>query len=193
MSRAYRISVSESISRIVRAEDGVSADLDLLPILAPERMQSLLATELERQGFVRQGSEGGADRMVRVDPDGVRIEVDLGAGTVHVSIEGERDVAVEGQREAWGAKPDDDVTKEAARRALRQQLEGQIDRKEQELSAELADKLEARLRELRGELDRAVTRVTQEALKERAAQIGEVREISEDPATGSLTIRVKLG
>ncbi|MGZ3478136.1 MAG: hypothetical protein ACXVCJ_26805, partial [Polyangiales bacterium] len=51
MSRAYRIRVSESIERIVHVEDGVATSLEILPILPKERMQELLAKELEGAGL----------------------------------------------------------------------------------------------------------------------------------------------
>ena len=43
-----------------------------------------------------------------------------------------------------------------------------------------------------GELDRVVHRVTANALEEKARALGEITELSEDPETGELTIRVKL-
>ena len=52
-------------------------------------------------------------------------------------------------------------------------------------------KLEGQLRDLREELDGAVNRVTAEALKQRARELGEVQEIHEEP-NGSLTIKVRV-
>lgn len=52
--------------------------------------------------------------------------------------------------------------------------------------------LEGKLRDLRAELDSIANRVTAEALKVRASQLGEIREITEDPETGSLTIKVRV-
>jgi hypothetical protein len=52
--------------------------------------------------------------------------------------------------------------------------------------------LEGRLRDLRGEMDQVVSRVTIDALKERAAQLGEIEELHEDAQTGELTIKVKV-
>ncbi|MEO8706364.1 MAG: hypothetical protein ABI867_40415, partial [Kofleriaceae bacterium] len=77
MSRAIQIRVSESVVRTVHVEDGVQSPLEMLPILAPDRMGELLAKELEDQGFTRDG-----DKCRRSDPDGVTIEVDLKSATV---------------------------------------------------------------------------------------------------------------
>ena len=54
MSRAYRIRVSETVRRVLRATDHVSTQLELLEILPREQMADLLADELERHGFQRR-------------------------------------------------------------------------------------------------------------------------------------------
>ena len=45
---------------------------------------------------------------------------------------------------------------------------------------------------LQKELDQAVNRVTAEALKRKAAQMGQIKEMTEDPQAGSLTIVVEV-
>ena len=45
---------------------------------------------------------------------------------------------------------------------------------------------------MRKELDQAVNRVTADALKEKAAQIGQIKSLSEDAATGSMTIVLEV-
>src|SRR5262249_42597474 len=72
MSRSYRISVEESISRVIRAEDKVQTQLEILEVLPPEQMAELLARELEQRGFQREG-----DTMVQELEDGVKVSVDL--------------------------------------------------------------------------------------------------------------------
>ena len=51
MSRAYRIKVSESLHKIIRAEDRVSTCLEILNVLPQEEMAELLAQELQRRGY----------------------------------------------------------------------------------------------------------------------------------------------
>ena len=65
MSRAYRITVAESLSRHVQVDDGVCSNLEVLPILEKDRMGELLAAELEQKGFVREGDE--ADTAFIID------------------------------------------------------------------------------------------------------------------------------
>ena len=48
------------------------------------------------------------------------------------------------------------------------------------------------IRPLRAELDKAVNRATAEALKQKAAKIGQIKEMTEDPESGSLTIVVEV-
>ena len=62
MSRAYRVSVRESRNRTLRAEDHVSTQLEILEVLPPEQMAALLADELERCGFQREGTRLTRDR-----------------------------------------------------------------------------------------------------------------------------------
>src|SRR5215475_3218643 len=57
MSRSYRISVRECINRTIKAEDKITTKLEVLEILPPEQMAGLLADELEKQGFKRDGNQ----------------------------------------------------------------------------------------------------------------------------------------
>src|SRR5215472_9467142 len=71
MSRAYRIRVRESLTRIVRAQDQVSTQLELLEVLPREEMADMLARELESRGFRREG------QTVIRSGRGVTVEVEL--------------------------------------------------------------------------------------------------------------------
>lgn len=188
MSRAYRIAVSESLRRHVRVGDGVQTTLELLGILPKERMATLLAAELEKLGFERDG-----DVCRRVDDDGVTIEVDLleGTVTVTVSAEAELDLKKEGVAASYNQEELQQAA-DARREQLQKRLEAEADAKEEELRRAVSDKLERKLRDVQAELDGAVNRATAAALKEKAAQLGEIEEISEDVESGELTIRVRI-
>ena len=76
MSRSYRIRVRETLRRVIRAEDHVSSQLEVLEILPADQMADLLAEELERRGFERDGK-------VATRRDGnVVITVELDSGVV---------------------------------------------------------------------------------------------------------------
>ncbi len=187
MSRAYRISVRESLSRHVQVEDGVSSSLELLPILAPERMAALLAAELSARGFVREG-----DVARRAAEGGVQVEISLDRGEVTVTAQGHQQLELEDHR---SGEVEDQGRSEAKREQLQRQAQEAMERAAsvavETLRTHVTDQLEAHLKSLREELDQAVNRVTAEALKQRAAELGEVQEIHEE-ANGSLTIKVKV-
>jgi FtsH ternary system domain X5 len=189
MSRAYRVSVKESIRRVVSAEDHVSSQLEMLDILPCDQMADLLAVELIKQGFERDG-----DTVARVDGE-TKISVDLKSGTVTVSLATSDDVEVSGTQ--TGSAYDDagssaKQVKEQLAKQLIEQLEGNVSAQQKALQKQVTDQLEGQLADLRKELDQAANRATAQALKQKAAQIGQIKELTEDPETGSMTIIVEV-
>jgi len=190
MSRAYKIKVSERARHTLRAGDRVSTQLALLEILPCERMAELLAAELQKRGFIPQG-----DALVRRESDGVVIEVDPESAAVTVRIETEKTVTIEGELTGWSGSADgkqQEREKANLRKQLLQDLQRQAEAGKAGMQKQVTDLLESRLADLRKELDAAVNRVTADALKEKAAQIGQIKELSEDAATGSLTIVLEV-
>src|SRR5947209_11132973 len=92
MSRSYRICVRENLSKVIRAEDRVSTQLEILQVLPPEQMAGLLSDELEQRGFERDG-----EVLVRTK-DGITLTVDPNTGTVTVSAEAGEEATLEGER-----------------------------------------------------------------------------------------------
>ncbi len=189
MSRAYRIRLSESLSRHIAVDDGICSNLELLDVLPREQMAELLAAELAAAGFEQRPDDG---QWVRVDSEGIVVRVDPQQGTITVSAAAEQQVEVSKTREVRTYAESDIVSRDRARAGIQAELEGEIAEREQALQAKVTEKLEGKLGDLRKELDKISNRVTGAALKRKAASLGEVREISEDPETGSLTIRVKI-
>ncbi|MGC4116938.1 MAG: hypothetical protein QM765_20730 [Myxococcales bacterium] len=185
MSRAYRISVSESVRRHVRVEDGVCTSLELLEVLPKENMADLLAKELEGRGFKRDG-----DKAVRTEKDGVRIEVDLKDGSIKVKLAQEADLESKVER-TQAVNEITEKAREALRDTARNAAEQEVDDKRERLRSQVTARLEKRLADLQQEIDQISQRVTAEALKVRASQLGEIEEITEDPQSGSLTIKVR--
>jgi hypothetical protein len=189
MSRSYRISVRECINRVIKAEDKISTQLEILEILPPEQMAGLLADELEKGGFRREGTV-----LVR-EEDGVVVTVDAETGEVTVSAQASEATKVEGEMHG---RAYDDIGPHASqvRENLRQELQKSLDKKVSDktsaLQSKVTDKLEGQLGDLKTELDEAVNRVTAEALKRKAAQLGQIKEMTEDPQSGSLTIVVEV-
>ncbi len=190
MSRAYRLRIRETLRRVLRAQDHVRTQLELLAILPPEPMAELLGEELQHRGFQRQGKT-----LVR-QGKGVTITIEPETGTVTVQAETTEQVRLQGDKEgevydAWGRTGRQQI-QENLRQQLRQELEHQANRKTAQLQQEVTDRLEAQLEDLRQELDQVVNRVTAEALKRKAAQIGQIKEMTEDPQSGSLTIVLEV-
>lgn len=190
MSRAYRISVKESVNRVIKAEDRVSTQLEILEVLPPEQMGELLARELEKRGFERQGNV-----LVRQEENGIRIKVNSCTGEVTVSAEmAER---VEAEKEVHGSAYDDvgpgsKAVREQLKQEARKKLEKEVEEKRTGLQSKVTDQLEGELADLKQELDQVVNRVTADALKQKAASMGQIKEMTEDPQTGNLTIVVEV-
>jgi hypothetical protein len=188
MSRAYRVSVSESLNRVVQAEDGICSKLELLPLLSREELAGLLAEELAGRGFTREG-----DVALRTESDGVRVAVDVTTGDVSVTLSDEAAVELKAKGEVAVGRQDEVPQAEAqARQKALARLENEANAASERLREQVTRRLEGRLRDLKSELDTVANKVTAEALKVRARQLGTVEEIHEDAATGSLTIKVRV-
>ncbi len=186
MSRAIQIRVSESVVRTVHVEDGVQSSLEMLPILAPDRMGELLAAELEKQGFQRDG-----DKATRTDPDGVTVEVDLKTATVTARISADKKLEESIDRRASVGIEREEQAKQNLRDDVIRELDERLQAKTEALRKEVTARLEKKLGDLRKELDGAVGRATVEALTERARGLGNIQSVVEDEA-GNVTIKVKL-
>lgn len=186
MSRAYRISVKESLSRHVQVDDGVCSSLELLPILSKERMGELLAAELEQRGFKRDGNVAK-----RAEKDGITTEVNVETGEVNVVAEGHTNLELETERTALIDRDINPDREKLLRDQARASLEREAKAEEEALRRKVTEQLEGKLRDLKEELDGVVNKVTGTALKQRAAELGQVEEVHEE-ANGSITIKVRV-
>jgi len=189
MSRSYRIAIRETLKRVIRAHDRVSTQLEILEVLPCDEMAELLAQELEKRGYQREG-----ENLVQ-EQDGIKVSVDPKTGTVTVSSESATEVDLQQEKEgrAWDdVGPNAKAVRDQLRDQAKADLEKQAKRKEDELQTQVTDRLEKQLGEVRRDLDQAVNRVTAEALKRKASQLGQIKEMTEDPQTGSLTIVVEV-
>jgi len=132
--------------------------------------------------------------VVRTD-GGVTVTVHLGTGEVAVKAEGTKQVQLSGDKEGRGwddAGPNRKDVEARLRKELQTSMEEEAQEKGEKLQRQVTDRLERKLADLRQELDQAVNRATAAALRQKAAQLGQIREMTEDPATGSLTIVVEV-
>lgn len=189
MSRAYRLRVRETLRRVIRAADHVSSQLELLEILPPEQMGELLAKELTARGFERQGK-----KAVRQARD-VTVAVDLESGKVTVRTESKQKVNLSTEQQGViydDVGPKRQEAESQLRDQVRQSLEKQAEEQKAQLQKQVTDRLEGELADLKQELDGAVNRATAAALKLKAAQMGQIKQLTEDAASGSLTIVVEV-
>jgi FtsH ternary system domain X5 len=190
MSRAYRITVRESVTREVRGSDEISTQLELLDILPPEATNQLLRESLKRRGFEEQPD----GTLARTDGD-VTVRVDPCSGEVTVRAEATEDVTLKGSKDATGwddAGPNSEAASARARQELLSELDKRMDKENARLQAEATAALEKHLQDLQPEIGQVVNEVTRESLKQKAAQLGTITDISEDAASGSMTIQVEV-
>jgi hypothetical protein len=190
MSRAYRITVKESDTRHLKAGDEICTQLEILEILPPEDMATLLKEELKKRGFEEQ--DDGI--MLRKDGD-LTVKIDPCSSEVTVKAETEETVSQEARRDATGFN-DVGPSERSLRDKVKDQLQADLDKKFDQEQARLQNKateqLEKHLSDLQPEISEVVNQVTRDALKQKAQQMGTVKEISEDAESGSLTIKVEV-
>ena len=190
MSRAYRITVKESDTRHLKAGDEICTQLEILEILPPEDMATLLKEELKKRGFEEQGD----GTMLRKDGE-LTVKVDPCSGEVTVKAETEETVSQEAKREATGFNdvgPSEKSLRDRVKDQLKQDLDKKFDQEQSRLQNKATEELEKHLQELQPEISEVVNQVTRDALKQKAQQMGTVKEISEDAESGSLTIKVEV-
>lgn len=190
MSRAYRITVKESESRHLKAGDEIGTQLEILEILPPEDMAALLREELKKRGFEEQ--DDGS--LIRKDGD-VTVRIDPCSGDVSVKAETEATVNQEAKRDATGFNdvgPNEGTLRDRVKEQLKSDLDKKFEQEQSRLQNQATEQLEKRLNELQPEISEIVNKVTRDALKQKAQQLGTVKEVSEDAETGSLTIKLEV-
>ncbi len=190
MSRAYRITVKESETREIRGEDEICTTLELLEVLPANQMADLLKAELAAAGFEEQddGAMGRKDGKLTVT-------VDPCSGEVSVKSEATETVTIEAKRDTTGyddVGPSQTSARDRVQAELKKDIDKKADREADRLQTQATEALEKHLDELQPELGRIVNKVTRDALKQKAQQLGTVTEIAEDAASGSLTIKIEV-
>jgi hypothetical protein len=171
-SRPWKLTSPPPVGRVVAAEDHVNVKIDLPPLLPPERTGQLLSGVLRRRGF----GDGDDGRLVR-ERGGVTVTVDPADGSVEVRAEAEQQLPPD--------KPNPCTC-----RALERVREAEATAND--LQRQVTHRLAGALARLGCELEGVTAEVTRQALKEKAAQMGEVKEVTEDPKTGNMTIVVEV-
>lgn len=188
MSRAYRISVKEGVTKIICADDEVSTDLEIVEVLPQPEMTELLEKELEKRGFKKEG-----EVMVRHEENkNITVTVDAKTGTVTVSSKDSATVHEEVEKTGNTYNENDGTAQDKLREAAKKELQAKVDKKNKKLQEEVSARLEGELADIQQELDKVINKVTADALKQKARSMGTIKELSEDEATGNLVIVVEV-
>jgi predicted metal-dependent hydrolase len=191
VSRAYRLTVSESLRRVIKASDRVTSQLELLAVVPPEETSEILAAVLAERGFEQQ-----PDGTWRREAEGIEVTVDVTTAEVQVksTVAQEVELEVEKAGSYYDETKDKDrqQLEERLRQHAREALEKRADDRAKELQRTATDELERKLCDLQPELDQVINRVTAEALKRKASRLGQIKEVTEDPNSGALTIVVEV-
>lgn len=182
-SRPWKLTAGQPVKRAVVAEDHVRTRVDIPPILPPEETAEILKGELRPRHF----EEDERGHMVR-DRGGVRVDVEPRTGEVTVSVEASEEVELPPNNPSPCGCRMREILKEGLSEAQRRGLSD----KQQALQEAVTSRLEGSLGRLGCEMEGIAHRVTAEALKRKAAQLGRVKEMTEDPQSGSLTIVVEV-
>ena len=196
MSQMYQIKLKQSVQETRRLRDRARLALNLTDILPPAEMLALLRQELEREGFVTEGSaEGSAEgaRCARQGDDGVKVTVDLEAREVEISLE--RDFLMTAEAEGVD-RYNTDRHKEQAQARLAQRLQREAHQKIDQASGAhqeaLSMELEQRLEAHRAALNHPIQRTYAEAFKIKAGQLGQIIEMHDSREGGQYELFIKI-
>ncbi len=174
MSRGYRVRVAAPLFREnaeINVNDEVQLPVEMLPILEPEEMNALMEALLKQMGW-KQDKEG-----VFVEREGGRVR--WREGNLEIKLEDSQTIQVQSGVQA------------EARRLLVKREE----QSEKALKRRLSEKLIRLEAELQEEVDLVLAEVYRQALRRRAAQMGEILSVEESQGEDGmeLTIRVDVG
>lgn len=192
MSQCYHVCLKQSVTRRIEGEDAISYPLELTEILPAAEMKELLRTALEQAGW--EVSPQNPDLYTKVQTGEIILSVDLAAMEVTATIRDEQEISTE-----VTASGDGDSKRAAewiARRALDETAARTGDALEEKGRRHLRDSLRVALENSEESRQRQLHDLLQqvygEALKRKAAELGEILEIQES-ASGDeyeLVIRV---
>ncbi len=117
--------------------------------------------------------------------------MDLKTSTITARLAAESNLDITRKKNATIEEEYLDGAEAELKKKLKQELEKEADSEQDKLREEVTEQLKKKLQDLQLEMDKVINKTTAAALKEKAAQLGEIEEISEDDS-GSLTIKVRV-
>lgn len=199
MSYPYKVVVTKGVEESVQAADRSERRVEIPQILDKETTREILKKALKDRGWT-----GDCTVLVKDTEDGLTQIFDLEEGTVVTTIEEgstiRKELTLEGHGDSW-SKPtaaDEAALRQAVEEKIQARLkisEEERQRKQAELEASLARKIEESEEARTASLNEALLEVYSESLKRKAKSLGTVTETREEscPETGEyeLVIRVE--
>lgn len=171
MSRGYQVTWETAIGAVTSG-DAMRIKLCILGVLSNDEMCALLRDELARDGWTRE-----ADGTMRLTVAGATATVPPDGSEIAVSLSGSAKVTASGTTKAQA---------EAALTRVKAQTE-------EALRNESARKLMKLEPELRQRVNDALQRVYLEALRKKAASMGEIESVVEGrDADGAMEVTIKV-
>lgn len=187
MSQTYTLELAQ-VEVVASGCDSITTKLSSLSVLPDTEMRECLGKVLAESGY--ELVDQGEGRMAR-NVDGCRMEIH--PDTLEVRVTVEREVA---QEEVVRVKVRSYGPDQKRQQDRVENLAKAVQGKQQQLSAEMSREATAELAKAlpaaRREIDAVNHRWLSEALKRKAAQIGEVQRIEENDAERTLTISIKV-
>jgi hypothetical protein len=201
LSYPYRVVVSRSVETTVNAKDKSTQKVSLTTILPEKAMKDLLKDALVKRGWKeKEGEPGKLER----EKDGMHQTIDLATLTVETEVSVTEKIKKEKSVEVVGdayRKDDIETEKDRLRARAGAELEKQLavsddekDEKKRALERAIAEKLSGSDEERKKDLNETLLEVYAEALKKKAASLGNVTSVKEERKDGGreyeLTIKV---
>ena len=202
MSYPYRVVVTKAVEETVDAHDRVVTKVSLTPILPEAAMREVLRDVLKARGWTEVAGQPG--KLEKKGPGGEDQVFDLETLTVTTELRAKETIkkekTVEVMGDAW-RKDDVEQEKEKLKAKAAADLERRLavteDERQgtkQDLEKQIAERLAAGETERKQELNEALLGVYAEALKKKAASLGNVTSVREERREGGrefeLTIKV---
>src|SRR5262249_18691365 len=160
--------------KVIVAEDHVESQLDIPPTMPKEEIAQRLKAELTKRGF--DETEDG--KLLR-ERGGVKVQVDPATRKGRGSLEAEKQLPPPPDPPPRTCRAIDALRKEQAEQSS--------------LQREVTERLAGAVGRLGCELEGVAARITKDAIKDRARQLGRIKMEHEDPKTGELVIVVEVG
>lgn len=187
MSQTYTVEMAQ-VEIVAAGCDSITTRLSSLSILPEAELADCLAKVLADSGYSSaEPGEGKLSRQVA----GARVEIDPRTKEVRVSVarEAVQDELVKVRVERTGSQSE---LAKAKRESLTRAIEGKKRDLEEDLAREATTELGKALPGARAEIESINHRWLAEAIKRKAAQLGEVRRVDENEAERTLTISIKI-